>query len=103
MGMGMGCRQFRCRDCGRQFSERGGGALNRTSLPSDIIAFIVFCRLGYRLTLRNLSEILLRRGIEVSYEAIRDWKIKLLPVMDQELRKCRHGKRRGPGASWQAD
>ena len=31
------CR-FRCRACGRQFNERSGGALNRTCLPSDIIA-----------------------------------------------------------------
>ena len=46
-----GYRRFRCRDCGRQFNERSGGVLNRTSLPSDIIAFVVFCRLRYRLTL----------------------------------------------------
>ena len=37
------CR-FRCRDCGRQFNERSDGFLNRASLPSDIIAFGVFCR-----------------------------------------------------------
>ena len=54
--------------------------LNRTCLPSDIGAFVVFCRLRCRLTLRDLSEILLLRGIEVSHEAIRDWETKLLPV-----------------------
>ena len=69
-----GYRRFRCRGCGRQFNERSGGVLNRTSLPSDIIAFVVFCRLRYRLTLRDLSEILLLRGIEVSHEAIRGWR-----------------------------
>ena len=25
-----GYRRFRCRDCGREFSERSGGVLNRT-------------------------------------------------------------------------
>jgi transposase-like protein len=95
-----GYRRFRCRDCGRQFNERSGGLLNRTSLPSDIITFVVFCRLRYRLTLRDLSEILLLRGIEVSHEAVRDWEMKLLPVMGEELRKRRHGRQRGPGASW---
>ena len=25
-----GYRRFRCRDCGREFNERSGGALNRT-------------------------------------------------------------------------
>jgi transposase-like protein len=98
-----GYRRFRCRDRGRQFNESSGGLLNRTSLPSDIITLVVFCRLRYRLTLRDLSEILLLRGIDVSHEAIRDWETKLLPVMGEELRKRRHGKWRGPGASWYVD
>jgi transposase-like protein len=53
-----GYRRFRCRACGTQFNERSDGVLNRASLPSDIIAFVVFCRLRYRLTLRDLSEIM---------------------------------------------
>ncbi len=77
--------------------------LNRTCLPSDVIAFVVFCRLRYRLTLRDLSEIMALRGIEVSHEAVRDWETKLLPVMGGDLRKRRHGWRRGSGASWHVD
>ena len=60
-------------------------------------------RLHYRLPLRDLSKILLMRGIEVSHETVRDWETKLLPIMDAELCKRRHGKRRGPGASWYVD
>ena len=66
-----GYHRFRCRDCGRQFNERSDGVLIRASLPSDIIAFVVFCRLRYRLTLRDLSEILLLRGFTVSHECVR--------------------------------
>ena len=98
-----GYRRFRCRNCGRQFNERSNGVLNRTCLTSDIIAFVVFCRLRYRLTLRDLSEIMALRGIEVSHEAIRDWEAKLLPVMGDALRKRRHGTRRGAGISWYID
>ena len=98
-----GYRRFRCRDCGLQFNERSGGVLNRTCLPSDVIAFVVFCRLSKRLTLRDLSEIMALRGIEVSYEAVRCWKAKLLPIMGDELRKRRFATRRGPGASWYVD
>ena len=65
-----GYRRFRCRDCGKQFNERSDGVLNRASLPSDIIAFVVFCRLRYRLTLRDLSEIMLLRGFTVSHDAV---------------------------------
>ena len=44
-----GYRRFRCWDCGKQFDERSAGVPNRASLPSDIIAFVVFCQLRYRL------------------------------------------------------
>ena len=86
-----GYRRFRCRDCDKQFNERSAGVLNRASLPSDIIAFVVFCRLRYRLTLRDLSEIMLLRGFTVSHESIRRWESKLLPVMGEALRRRRYG------------
>jgi putative transposase len=37
-----GYRRFRCRDCSEQFNGRSDGVLNRASLPSDLIAFVVF-------------------------------------------------------------
>jgi putative transposase len=98
-----GYRRFRCRDCAKQFNERSAGVVNRTCLPSDIIAFVVLCRLRYRLTLRDLSEILLLRGFTVSHETIREREAKLLPVMGDALRKRRHGMRRRSGRSWFID
>jgi transposase-like protein len=73
--------------------------LNRTPLPSDIIVFVVSCRLRYRLTPRDLSEIMALRGIEVSHEAIRGWEAKLLPIVGDKLRKRRHDTQRGAGIS----
>ena len=64
-----GYRRFRCRTCWRQFNERSAGVLNRTCLPSDVIALVVFCRLRYRLTLRDPSEIMALRGTKVSRDA----------------------------------
>jgi putative transposase len=72
-------------------------------LPSDIIAFVVFCRLRCRLTLRDLSEIMLWRGFTISHESIRRWEAKLLLVMGEALRKRRHGIGRSSGQSWYAD
>ena len=53
------------------------------SLPSDIITFVALCRLRYRLTLRDLSKIMLLRESTVSHECIRQWEAKLLPVMSE--------------------
>ena len=69
-----GYRRFRCRDCGRQFNERSAGVLNRAQFPSDVIALVVLWRLRYRLTLRDLCEMFLLRGIVFSHEAVREWK-----------------------------
>ena len=65
-----GYRRFRCRECGKQFNERSAGVVNRTQYPSDVIALVVLWRLRYRLTLRDLAEMFLIRGIVFSYEAV---------------------------------
>jgi hypothetical protein len=84
-----GYRRFRCRDCGKQFNERTGGSLNRTQYPSDVIALVVFWRLRYKLSLRDLPEMFLLRGIEFTYEAVRDWEAKLTPLLIDNLRRRR--------------
>ena len=58
-----GYRRFRCRACGKQFNERSTGLLNRTQYPSDVIALVVLWRLRYKLSLRELAEMFLIRGI----------------------------------------
>jgi putative transposase len=95
-----GYRRFRCRTCAKQFNERSGGLLNRTQFPSDVIALVVLWRLRYKLSLRDLSEMFLLRGIVFSYEAVRDWEAKLTPVLAETLRRRRHGKM---GRSWLVD
>jgi putative transposase len=95
-----GYRRFRCRACGKQFNERSGGLLNRAQYPSDVIALVVFWRLRYKLSLRDLPEMFLIRGIEFSYEAVRDWEAKLTPSLIDSLRRQRKGR---IGRSWYVD
>ena len=95
-----GYRRLRCRACGKQFNERSGGILNRTQYPSDVIALVVFWRLRYKLSLRDLPEMFLIRGIEFSYEAVRDWEAKLTPSLIENLRQRRKGR---IGTSWYVD
>ncbi len=72
-----GYRWFRCGNCGKQFNERSAGLLNRAQYPSDVIALVVLWRLRYKLSLRDLAEMFLIRGLVFSYEAVRDWEAKL--------------------------
>ena len=87
-----GYRRFRCRDCGKQFNERSSTLLNHAQYPSDVVALVVLWRLRYRLTLRDLSEMFLIRGIVFSHEAVRTWEAKLTPMLAGELRQRRWGK-----------
>ncbi|MBB5695970.1 hypothetical protein [Muricoccus pecuniae] len=61
-----------------------------------MIALVVLWRLRYRLTLRDLAEMFLVRGIVFSHEAVRDWEAKLAPVLADELRKRRARQGRSP-------
>jgi hypothetical protein len=76
-----GYRRFRCRDCGRQSNERSGGLFNRAQYLSDVVTLVVLWRLRCRLTLRDLSEMFLERGIVFSHDAVRGWEAKLAPVL----------------------
>ncbi len=98
-----GYRRFRCRDCSKQYNERSAGLLNRAQYPSDVIALVVLWRLRYRLTLRDLGEMFLQRGIVFSHEAVRDWEAKLAPVLADELRQRRHGKGGARSRHWHVD
>jgi|SRR6185437_3895989 len=95
-----GYRRYRCRACGKQFNERSGRILNRARYPSDVIALVVFWRLRYKLSLRDPPEMFLIRGIEFSYEAVRDWEAKLTPSLIESLRRQCKGR---IGQGWYID
>ena len=83
------------------YAARGSaGSLNRTQYPSDVIALVVLWRLRYKLSLRDLPEMFLIRGIVFSHEAVRDWETKLTPALAENLRRRRRGK---AGCSWYVD
>src|SRR5215213_8864718 len=98
-----GYRRFRCRDCGKQSNERSSTLLNHAQYPSDVIALVVLWRLRYRLTLRDLAEMFLIRGIVFSHEAVREWEAKLAPALAGELRRRRHGRGGARGRHWHVD
>ena len=95
-----GYRRFRCRACARGFNERTGSVFNRVQYPPDVICLVVLWRVRYKLSLRDLAEMVLERGVVFTHEAVRDWEAKLAPVLNDVLRKRRWGK---VGRSWYCD
>jgi hypothetical protein len=63
--------------------------------PSDVIALVIFWRLRYKLSLRDLPEMFLIRGTEFGYDRAakqidgRDWETKLTPFLIDNLRRQR--------------
>jgi putative transposase len=96
----LGYRRFRCRTCQRAFNERTGTLLNRLQYPTDVVCLVVLWRFRYKLSLRDLADMFLHRGIVFTHEAVRDWESKLAPLLSEALRKRRHHQ---VGTSWYVD
>jgi putative transposase len=87
----LGYRRFRCRACKRSFNERTGTPFNRLQYPTDVVSLVVLWRFRYKLSLRDLTEMFLQRGIVFTHETIRDWEVRLTPLLTDALRKKRRG------------
>ena len=87
----LGYRTFYCRDCGRRFNARSGTPFNDHQFPTDIVLLSVPWRLRYKLGFRDVAELLLQRGFEVSYETIRVWEFRFTPLVSENLRTKRRG------------
>jgi putative transposase len=96
----LGYRRFRCRVCRRGFNERTGTLFNYLEYPTDVVCLVVFWRFRYKLSLRDLAEMFLQRGIRFTHEAVRDWETKLALLLGDALRKRRSG---AVGKSWYVD
>jgi len=57
--------------------------------PKSIIGFAVRYYHRFKLSLRDISELLLDRGIKVTYETIRNWNKTWGPLFAKSLRKRR--------------
>jgi putative transposase len=74
--------------------------VNYLEYPTDIVCLVVFWRFRYKLSLRDLAEMFLQRGIGFTHEAVRGWETKLAPLLSDILRKRRRG---AAGNSWYVD
>jgi len=96
----LGYRTFHCQGCKRTFNERTGTPFNHLTFPTDIILQVVLWRLRYKLSLRDLAEIFLERGLVFTHEAVRAWEARFAPLLSDQLRAKRVGQ---AGKSWYVD
>ena len=66
----LGYRRFHCRACRRTYNERAGTPFTHLHMPTDMAAFMVLWRLRYKLSLRNVAEMLLTHGFALMHETV---------------------------------
>ncbi|EEA00824.1 Integrase catalytic region [Burkholderia sp. H160] len=71
----------------------------RLHYPLDVMLLCVRWYVAYPLSLRHLEEMMLVRGIEVDHSTVHRWALKLLPLLEKALRRCK----RAVGRSWRMD
>ncbi len=96
----LGYRTFRCRACRRACNERTGTPFNHLQYPTDVVLLVVLWRLRYKLSLRDLAEMFLPRGVVFTHEAVREWEARFAPLLTARLRAKRRGR---AGRSWYVD
>jgi putative transposase len=96
----LGYRIYYCRTCKRRFNERTGTPFNDLQFPTDVVLLAVLWRLRYKLGFRDVAELLLQRGFEISHGTIRTWEFRFAPLVSANLRARRRGQ---AGRSWYLD
>lgn len=71
----------------------------RHRFPPEIIAHAVWLYVRFNLSLREVEEMMLERGIDVSYETVRRWTRKFGSLIARNLRR----RQARPGDVWHLD
>ena len=96
----LGYARFRCRSCLRTFNQRSGTPFNFLEYPTDLVFLVVLWRLRFSLSLRDVVEMCLLRGVTLTHETVRDWEQRFAPALAAGLKKRRHGR---CGTRWHVD
>jgi len=69
-----------------------GTPFNDLQFPTDVMLMAVPWQLRYKLKFRDVAELLMQRGFEVSYETIRVWEFHFAAMVGQKLRSKHRSK-----------
>jgi hypothetical protein len=85
----LGSRHFRCHTCKQEFNERTGTCFNYLQYPTDVVCLLVSGQVLYKLSLRDLPELFLERGLVFTHEAVREREAQFAPWASGTLGKHR--------------
>jgi hypothetical protein len=71
----------------------------RHRFPPVVIQHAVWLYLRFTLSYRDVEDPLAERGLDISYETVRNWVLKFGPVIARRLRRCRPR----PSTRWHLD
>jgi len=77
----LGYDSYRCGECRRTFNERTATPFNYLEYPTDVVLQVVRWYFRYKLSLRDLTDIFAERGIEFTYETVRNWVFRYGPLL----------------------
>lgn len=68
--------------------------------PADVISQVVWLYFRFSVSYREVEEMMARRGVQLTYETVREWCDKFGPYFAEELRRRNKGKL---GSKWYLD
>ncbi len=71
----------------------------RHRFPPEIIQHTIWLYLRFTLSYRDVEELLAERGLDISYETVRQWVLKFGPIITRRLRQ----RRPRPSDRWDLD
>jgi IS6 family transposase len=92
-------QRYRCRACGRTRTDRTGTPFAGYRLPREVIVMAVRWYGRFRLSLRDVCELLAERGVDVAPSTAMRWVHTFGPLLGAEL----HRRARPLGSCWYAD
>ncbi len=95
----MGGHRFRCRMCGATRTDRSGTPFAGYRWPREVIVTAVRWYGRFRLSLRDVCDLLAERGVDVSPRTVLSWVHTFGPLLAAELRR----KARPLGSRWYVD
>ena len=96
----LGYKQYRCGSCGKQYNERTGTTLNFIEYPTEIVMLTVHYYYRFKVSLDDVVELMLMRGIHLSHQTVHNWVRTFGIELGLKLRQERIGKAVG---KWHVD